>query len=189
MEKSISEEILFESVIKNDFKLFKSYPFTNENIDFTNELGETLLMTSIKHERTEFVEYILRFNPNLYLTDIENTTIFPVAEKLKDKTIYLKLLEKCWGINDNLYLFEYNVKFETSEQEAFLNCWIMDTDLNNAKERTIEFIEKENLEIISFENITEMKKKYENVDEKHFQYYEQAIIDKEVFVFYEYTDE
>jgi ankyrin repeat protein len=158
------------------------------DIDFHDKNENSFIMLAVKYQQQEIVAYLLTFNPNLYLCNNENETVFQIAERLEDKTIFKMLLDDCWKENEKLFLFEYhaNPNFDTEALGAYINCWVMNEDFNHAKEIGQIFIHNQNWKIDSIEDITEIKKGDLTEENDKFQYYEQVIIDKEILVFYTY---
>ncbi|WMX13170.1 hypothetical protein [Aureispira sp. CCB-E] len=126
----------------------------------------------------------------MYLRNKEEETVFEIAERLKDKEIFKTLLQYCWKENEKLFIFEYHAipKFESDFLGAYVNCWIMNEDLNYAKHKSKSLIEEENWEIDSFEDIAEIKEGEIKEEDERYKYYEQVIIDKEVLVFHTYEN-
>lgn len=179
---------IFDAVEFGDLETIIDFWTEDTDIDYQEDNGVNLIMLATKYKHKHIVKHLLTLNPNLYLWNNEDETVFQIAERLKDKTIYKMLVDYCWKDNEKMFLFEYHVKpkFETEILGAHTNCWIMNEDFNAAKIKSQELIESENWEIDSFEDVDEIKKG--EIDEAHekFSYYEQVIIDKEVIVFYTY---
>lgn len=179
---------IFDAVEFGDLETVKTYWKKEINIDYQDNNGMSLIMLASIYNHKEIVNHLLTLNPNLYLRNNNKETVFQLAEKLKDKEIYNKFVAYSWKEKEKMFLFEYHAtpKFETDALGAYINCWIMDIEFNNAKLRSQNLIKKENWNIDSIEDVSEINNGEITNKEDNFIYYEQAIIDKEVVVFYTY---
>ena len=50
------------------------------DIDFHDKNENSFIMLAVKYQQQEIVAYLLTFNPNLYLCNNENETVFQIAE-------------------------------------------------------------------------------------------------------------
>ena len=181
---------IFDAVEFGDLESVKMYWSKETNIDWQDNNGINLIMLASRYNHKEIVKHLLALNPNLYLRNKEEETVFEIAERLEDKEIFKILLQYCWKEKEKLFIFEYRAipKFESEFLGAYVNCWIMNQDFNYAKHKSRSLIEEENWEIESFEDITEIKKDEIKEDDERYKYYEQVIIDKEVLVFHTYDN-
>jgi len=142
---------IFDAVEFGDLESVKMYWSKETNIDWQDNNGINLIMLASRYNHKEIVKHLLTLNPNLYLKNNEEETVFQIAERLEDKEIFKILLQYCWKENEKLFIFEYHVipKFESEFIGAYVNCWIMDKEFNNAKFRSENLIERENWEIES----------------------------------------
>ena len=179
---------IFDAVEAGNLEEVKQYWREEINIDFQDENGLNLIMLASIYNHIEVVKFLLTLNPDLYLRNNEGETVFQIAERLEDKEVFKNLVKYTWKENEKLFIFEYHVKpkFESDFLGAFVDCWVMDNEFNNAKFRSESLIEKESWEIDSIESISEIKRGEIKEDEERYKYYEQVIIDKEVLVFYTY---
>lgn len=181
---------IFDAVEFGDLTTLKIYWTDETDIDYQDDKGRSLTMLAARYNHKDIVHHLLTFNPNLSLLNNEQETVFQIAEQLEDKEIYNILVEYCWKEKEKLFLFVYHAKpqFESDFLGAYINCWIMDKDLDNATLTSRKLIAKENWEIDALESISEIKKGDFKEDDDKFHYYEQAVIDKEVLVFYTYDN-
>ena len=90
-----------------------------------------------------------------------------------------------------MYLLTFHTKPLPSHPEfdetggAYVNCYIVAEDLEAANKIASEEITANNWRILELDESTIIKSA-EDVDPEKLEYYEQALIDKEVFVFYTY---
>ncbi|MFK7808086.1 MAG: ankyrin repeat domain-containing protein [Saprospiraceae bacterium] len=179
---------IFDAVEFGDLKSVKRHWTKEINVNFQDENGISLIMLASRYNHKDIVNHLLTLKPNLYLKNKEGETVFQIAGQLKDKEIFKTITESCWKEGEKIFLFEYHAepKFETELVGAYINCWIMDEDFNNAKSRSLFLIKEENWGIDSIEDISEIEKGTIEEKEDNFKFYEQVIIDKEVLVFYTY---
>ncbi len=69
---------------------------------------------------------------------------------------------------------------------AFINCWIESETSKEADKIAKNEIKSLNWDIIERTEVLEVAKDFYESDDPKLQYYEQALIDKTVFVFYNY---
>lgn len=52
-----------------------------------------------------------------------------------------------WKEEEKLFLFEYHAKplFETDFKGSFVNCWVMDSEFNSAKNQKSKFTRRRKL--------------------------------------------
>lgn len=181
---------IFDAVEFGDLETVKEYWTKDIDIDFQDNNGMSLIMLASRYNHKDIVKHLLTLNPNLYLLNNKEETVFSIAERLEDKGVFKSLLRYSWKENDRLFIFEYHAKpkLESEFLGAYVNCWIMSEELNYAKFKSRDLVEEENWEIDSFEDITEIKRNEIKKGDKRFKYYEQVIIDKEVLVFYTYDN-
>lgn len=67
-----------------------------------------------------------------------------------------------------------------------IGCWIETTDIKNADKIARDLIKKQNWDILKKDKFKTIKPNSIAKDSEHYQYYEQALTDKEVLVFYTY---
>lgn len=84
------------------------------------------------------------------------------------------------------YHVKPNEEFDNLEEigGAYVNCFIESDSSQRAQEIAIKKIAELNWKIIELEELSNMDE--ESVSDEKREYYEQALIDKEVFVFYNY---
>jgi ankyrin repeat protein len=162
------------------------------DVDTQDETGNSLLINAVLNEQLEIAEYLISLNPDLYLYNEENSTVFPIAESLKDKHIFNLLLDKCLNSNDQIFLIGYHAKPKSEIEDvlgAFINCYIVDTDYSNALIRSKKMVEDEGWDILTTEEeITINRFELEDDDERK-PYVDQVVIDKDVMVIYSYENE
>jgi hypothetical protein len=160
----------------------------NINIDFQNNNCNSLIMIASKYNQKKIINYLLKFSPNLYLWNNQEETVFSIAEQLDNKEIFKILINDCWKQEEKMFLFEYHVKpkFTTELLGAYVNCWVIDEEFNHAKVKGQNLVQEEDWEIISIEDISEIKRGDIREHDEKFKYYQQTMIDKDVLVFYTY---
>ena len=70
---------------------------------------------------------------------------------------------------------------------SFINCWIETDSIKNADNIARKEITELNWDIIERTEAIEVDENYYDKDTPKVEYYEQALIDKRVYVFYNYT--
>lgn len=183
---------IFDAVEFGDLDSVKMYWTNKINVDYQDSRGINLLMLAVIFGHEKLVKHLLQFNPNLYLKDNEGKTVFQFAESLIDKTIYNLLLDNCLEDQEKIFLIEYHVK--PIEQikgilGAFVNCWIVDKELKLAQKRSKTLVEENNWQIFKLEGADEIERNDFFEDDEGLKYFNQALIDKEVLVFYTYENE
>ncbi|MBS9770788.1 MAG: ankyrin repeat domain-containing protein [Trichodesmium erythraeum GBRTRLIN201] len=181
---------IFDAVEFGDLESIKIFWSKETNIDWQDNNGINLIMLASRYNHKEIVKHLLTLKPNLYLRNHENETVFEIANKLEDRDIFKTLLQYCWKENEKIFIFEYHAipRFESEFLGAYVNCWVMNDELNSAKSISKELIDQENWEIDSLEDISEIAKDEIKEGDERYKYYEQVIIDKEVLVFYTYDN-
>lgn len=86
---------IFDAVESGDLETIKSYWTKEIDIDFQDNNGMNLIMLASTYNQKEIVSYLLTLNPNLYLKNNNNETVFEIAERLESKEIYKNLIEYC----------------------------------------------------------------------------------------------
>jgi len=98
-------------------------------------------------------------------------------------------LKHCLSENDKIFLIGYHAIPKTPKEDiegAYINCYLVDTDYENARDRSLALVEEQDWEILSVEEETEIDwLEVEEADERK-QYVKQVIIDKDVLVIYTY---
>lgn len=67
-----------------------------------------------------------------------------------------------------------------------IGCWIETTNITKADKIARDLIKEHNWDIIKKDRFKTIKPDSVDKDSEHYQYYDQALIDKEVLVFYTY---
>lgn len=65
-----------------------------------------------------------------------------------------------------------------------IGCWIETTDIKTADKIARDLIEEQNWDILKKDKFKTIKSNSIDKESEHYQYYEQALMDKEVIVFY-----
>ena len=187
-----TENNIFNAI--KDGKLKSVQQFIEKGIDVNTQdkIGNSLLMNAVLNEQTDIAKYLISLNPDLYLFNEENFTVFPIAERLKDKSIFNLLLDKCLNSNDKIFLIGYHAKPKSQIENvlgAFINCYIVDTDFSNAVLRSRKMVKDEGWNVLTTEEESTINRfKIEN-DDKRKLYVDQVIIDKEVMVIHTYEND
>ncbi|NOS90501.1 MAG: hypothetical protein HOP30_01135 [Cyclobacteriaceae bacterium] len=69
---------------------------------------------------------------------------------------------------------------------GMIGCWIERASIYKADKVARELIKEQNWDIIKKDRFKTVKPNSVDKDSEHYQYYDQALIDKEVLVFYTY---
>ena len=91
-----------------------------------------------------------------------------------------------------MFLLTYRGKPTTNSQDAkdirgaYINCWIKERLFEKADIIARKEIEAANWKVVTLEEAIRVNKKYYTEDDPKLEYYEQALIDNAVFVFYTY---
>ncbi len=91
-----------------------------------------------------------------------------------------------------MFLLTYHVKPTSNKKNtgdskgAFVNCYVVDDNLKNADKIARKEIKEMDWDIVKREEVQTVDK--ESIADDKKEYYEQALIDKTVFVFYTYPD-
>jgi len=83
---------IFDAIEFGDLETVELYWSEKTNIDFQDNDGITLIMLATRYNHKEIVDYLLKFSPNLSLKNKKEETVFQMAEQLKDKEIFYKLI-------------------------------------------------------------------------------------------------
>ena len=183
---------VFQAIEDGDLGRVKEILKSGFHINVQDERGNSLLMKATQSEQTEIVQYLLTLNPDLNLYNNDGFTVFPIAENIEDKVVYNLLLEQCLNPNIKIFLIGYHAIPKTEKEDvkgAFINCYIVDTNLQNAKKRSLDLVEEQEWEILSTEEESELNWFDIKEEDERKQYVEQVIIDKEVLVIYTYGSE
>lgn len=187
-----TENNIFNAI--KDGKLKSVQQFIQKGIDVNTQdkIGNSLLMNAVLSEQTDIAAYLISLNPNLYLYNKEHSTVFPIAERLKDKSIFNLLLDKCLNSNDKIFLIRYHAKPKSQIENvlgAFINCYIVDIDYSSALIRSRKMVKDKGWNILTTEEENTINRfEIEDYD-KQKPYIDQVIIDKEVIVIYTYQNE
>ena len=69
---------------------------------------------------------------------------------------------------------------------GMIGCWIETVSISKADKIARELIKEQNWDVVKKDQFKTVKPNSVDTDSEHYQYYEQALIDKEVLVFYTY---
>ena len=187
-----TENNIFNAIRDGDLKSVQQFIQRGIDVNTQDKIGNSLLMNAVLSEQEEISEYLISLNPDLYLCNRENSTVFPVAENLKDKRIFNLLLDKCLNTNDKIFLIGYHAKPKSEIEDilgAFINCYIVDTDYTNAVIRSRKMVEDEGWNVLTTEEESKINRLEVADDDERKPYVDQVIIDKEVMVIYGYENE
>lgn len=187
-----TENNIFSAINTGKIKIVQQLVEAGIAIDTQDEKGNSLLMNAVLNGKIEIVKYLISLNPDLYLCNKENSTVFPIAESLKDKSIFKILLDKCMKSNEKIFFFGYHAKPKFEIEDiigAFINCYIVETNFSNASIKSIKMIEDYGWNILTTEEKITINRIEVNEDDERKPYVDQVVIDKEVMVIYTYKDE
>ena len=78
---------IFDAVEFGDLRTVKLYLTKDININFQDLNGTNLIMLATYYNHKEIVKHLLSLNPDLYLTNNKQETVFQIAKKLEDKEL------------------------------------------------------------------------------------------------------